>query len=85
MTIRLSIDRVVLDPAAAAGADPRDLRAALEAELGRLVTAGGGHEPFLGRGAAVERVAADPLQPGAPGGEPAGIGLARSLYGSLLP
>ena len=84
MTIRLTIDRVVLDPSAAAGTHPRDLRTALEAELGRLLAAGG-VDPFLGRGGAVERVEAAPRHSPALGAEPAGIGLARSLYGSLLP
>jgi hypothetical protein len=84
MTIRLTIDRIVVDPAAAAGADPRDLRAALETELGRLV-AEGGVEPFVGGSSARERVAAAPLEPAARGDGRTGLGLARSLYGSLLP
>jgi hypothetical protein len=80
MTIRLTIDRIVLDRGVAANADPRDLRAALEGELGRLIAAGG-KEPFIGGGAARERIAAGPLDAAECAG--AGAGLARALYEGL--
>ena len=82
MTIRLSIDRIVLDPAAAAGADPRDLRAALEGGLVQLVSAEG-VQPFLGRSAVIERIEAGPLQIAAPGSDQLGAGLAHTLYTGL--
>ena len=47
MSIRLHINRLVVDQSLAAGVDPRDIRSALQAELGRLVAERGGASQFV--------------------------------------
>lgn len=73
MTIRLHIERVVIDQAAAEGIRPETLHDALAAELGRLLSEPGSAP--LGPSAEVPRARAS--LPGHPGG------LAPALAGAL--
>ena len=79
-TVHLHIDRLVLDgwPAGAGGA--ARLRAAVEAELGRLLSAGDPGGGF--GGGAVPRAAGEPVGWDA---DPAALGAAigRSAYGGM--
>lgn len=81
MTVRLHIERVVIDPQVAGTARPELLRQALEAELSGLLAAGG-TEGLHRRDVKVDRVgaaleAADLRSGGFPSA------LAQSVYGSL--
>jgi hypothetical protein len=83
MAIRLHIERLVLDGLALEGLQPRQVQAALEAELTRLL-AGGGLAPELAQETAV------PALPGATvnwqaGEAPQALGarIGQAVYGSI--
>ena len=83
MNVRLHIDRLVLDGVnLSAGGRPR-LQAAIEAELTRLIAAGG-LSPELARGIAVPSVRA-PQMTVTPDAKPAQLGsaIAASVYGGV--
>jgi hypothetical protein len=81
-TIALHIERLVLDGFALGPGQERLVRAALEAELGRLLAAGGLAAGLAG-GGAVPALRVAPLR--AAGGDAAGLGrqVARAVYGGL--
>jgi len=83
VTIRVQIDRLVLD---GLPIDPRQaklVQRAVEAELGRLFTAGG-VGPGLAGGGAVDRLAGGTVQVGGTA-DPGRLGreIARAVYGSV--
>jgi hypothetical protein len=83
LDIHLHIDRVVLEDVTLPPGGRAALGTALEAELSRLLAAGGLAEAWQA-GAAVPRLAAGPVSLA---GSPAdlGVGIARSVYVGLGP
>ena len=83
MDIHLHIDRVVLEDVTLPPGGRAAFGTALEAELGRLLAAGGLAEGWQA-GAALPRLAAGPVSLA---GSPAdlGAGIARAVYGGLGP
>ena len=83
MKVRLHIDRLVLDGVAVRAGDRARLQAAVEAELTRLVQAGG-IAPELAHGGALPSVAAPQITL-AQKATPAQIGtsIAGAVYGSV--
>jgi hypothetical protein len=79
--VRVEIDRLVLTGWPLGSREAAAVRAAVEAELGRLFAAGGETPPA---GGAADRVSAGPVAWPTAGG-PAGLGaaVARAVYGSL--
>ena len=83
MDIHLRIDRLVLEGVTLPPGGRAALGAALEAELGRLLAAGGLAEGWQA-GAAMPRLAAGPVSlAGNP--ENLGTGIARAVYSGLGP
>jgi hypothetical protein len=83
MNIRLHIERLVVDGFGLQRADGRAVKSAVQAELGRLLTANGLRQE-LQQGGAVPQVKADPLQIGAkPSPRQLGTQIARSVYGGI--
>jgi len=83
MNIDLHIERLVLDGLELGAADGPRVAAAIEAELARMLRAGGLH-PALARGAALPSVAAPHEQlPSCAGAREVGGAVARSLYGGI--
>jgi hypothetical protein len=80
MNINVQIERLVLDGIAVSAAQRPHLQAALEAELGRLLTEGG-LAPSLARGAALPSVVAPGIQL-SPTGGPGHLGqqIAYAVY-----
>jgi hypothetical protein len=80
MSVRLHIDRVVLDGVTVRAADHARLAAAIEGELTRLI-ASGGLAPELANGLAVPNVRA-PQMTLAPNAKPAQLGasIASAVY-----
>jgi hypothetical protein len=87
MNVRLHIERLVLDGLELERGHEPLLRAALEAELTRLIADGGGGGANHLRAAAgmVPRLSAPGIETAGGGGEPAQLGrqIARSVYDSL--
>jgi hypothetical protein len=86
MTIRLHIDRLVLDGLPIPLHQAELVRDALAAELTRLFTAGGDATGLLSSGGAIPELAVDPLAVGSiAGSNPATLGtqLAQSIHGGL--
>jgi hypothetical protein len=83
MNVALTIGRVVLDGVPPEAARRPELRAALGAELTRLI-AEGGLPPALAAGGAVPQVRARGLRV-PPGGTASawGVAIARSIYGGM--
>lgn len=83
MNINLHIERLILDGLAVAPAQSALVQAAVEAELSRLLTAGGLHAS-LQSGIALPSVRADALQLNADS-NPLQIGrqIAQSVYGGI--
>jgi hypothetical protein len=83
MSIKLHIERLVLDGIALAPAQRPLLQAAVEAELARLLAEGGMHAG-IGSGIHVPSLRAAPIQMD-DAGEPAALGaqIARAVYGSF--
>jgi hypothetical protein len=83
MSVRVHIDRVVLDGISVSAAGRPHLRAAIESELARLIAAGG-ISPELAGGIAVPSVRA-PEMSFAGNAEPAQIGrrIAHSVYAGV--
>lgn len=83
MNVRLHIDRLVLDGVSVSAAGRPHLQAAIEAELTRLIAAGG-ISPALARGIAVPSVPA-PQMTLAPDTKPAQLGtaIAGAVYGGV--
>jgi hypothetical protein len=83
MSIRLHVERLVLDGLPLSRNDGPLVQAAFEAELGRLL-AEGGVSGELASGTAVPGLAAEGIHV-APGDEPGMIGqrIARAVYGGL--
>jgi hypothetical protein len=83
MNVRLHIERLVLDGLALERGHEPVLRAALEAELTRLIADGGGAHELMTAGA-VPRVSAPGIET-AGDGDPAQLGrqIARSVYDSF--
>ena len=83
MSVRLRIDRVVLDGIDVAAADRPRLRAAIASELTRLVAAGG-IAPELAGGVAVPAVHAPQIDLH-PGARPAQLGaaIAGAVFGGV--
>jgi hypothetical protein len=83
MNVRLHIDRLVLDGLSLGAADRPHLQASVEAELTRLIAAGGIASSFAS-GAAVPAVRA-PQMTFAPGAKPAQLGsaIAGAVYGGV--
>ena len=83
MNINLHIERLILDGLPLAPAHGAQVQAAIEAELSRLLTAGGLHAS-LQSGVALPGVRADALQLNADS-SPKQIGrqIARSVYGGI--
>lgn len=83
MNIELHIERLILDGVAVEPGRSGALRAALEAELTRLLSAGG-LSPDLAGGVALPRVSAGAVQLGGEV-EPAELGrqIAGSVYGGI--
>lgn len=83
MSVRIHIERLVLDGLPLTAADGPALRAAVTAELARLAAAGGLSPALLAAGR-VRGVAGGPLRVtrGGPAGE-LGAGIARAVYGGI--
>jgi hypothetical protein len=86
VTIRVRIDRVVLDGVPVSAAQARHVHAAIESELSRLFTAGGMPRDRAGRalrGTATPSLRAPEMR--LPRGEPSGTGrrIAGAVYQSL--
>jgi hypothetical protein len=83
MNVRLHIDRLVLEGVNVSAAGRPHLQAAIEAELTRLIAAGG-ISPELARGIAVPSIPA-PQMTVAPDAKPAqmGVAIAGAVYGSM--
>lgn len=83
MNIRLHIERLVLDGLQLNGADGAQLKASLEAELGRLLSAGG-INGAIAAGGTLPRVDAAPMQVRR-GATPAqiGSGIAQSVFSGV--
>jgi hypothetical protein len=83
--IQLHIERLVLEGVAIAPGQRALLQAAVEAELGRLLTQGGLTEGLAG-GGALPSIRASAIQL-APGGDPQRMGtqIAQSVYGGIGP
>ena len=78
MKIRLAIDRLLLDGFAFTAKEREQVRTSVEAELSRLIRAGGA-SPSMRSGGAIESIAAPPIS----GKRPAagtGEGIARSVF-----
>ena len=83
MNVRLHIERLVLDGLTVTPAERPLLQAALEAELGRLLTAGG-VSPDLQSGIAVPSVRAGGIELARDGGpERLGAQIAQAVYGGI--
>jgi hypothetical protein len=83
MHVAVHIDRLVLDGVALDAGQQHLLQAAVQAELVRLLTAGG-LAPALAAGMAVPRIAGAPLAlPAGAHGAQAGRGIAASVYGAI--
>jgi hypothetical protein len=83
LDIHLHIDRLVLEGVTLPPGGGAAVGAALEAELGRLLAAGGLAEGWQA-GAAVPRLAAGPVSLTS-NPENLGAGIARAVYGGLGP
>lgn len=85
MSVRIHIDRLVLDGVSVRAADRLRLQAAVEAELARLITSGG-LAPELAQGIAVPAVRAPQIAL-APHAKPAQLGasIAGAVYGGVKP
>jgi hypothetical protein len=83
MSVRLHIDRLVLDGVSVAAGGRPQLQAAIESELARLIAAGG-LSPELANGIAVPAVRA-PQMTLAPNAKPAQLGtaIAGAVYGGV--
>lgn len=83
MNVNLHIERLILDGIPLARGQEPLLRAAVEAELARLISAGG-PSPALMSGEAVPRLQAGDIRWSGEGG-PRGLGreIARALYGGI--
>lgn len=83
MNIKLHIERLVLDGIHISPADGPLLQAAIEAELVRLLSAGGVHSGFQA-GMALPSIRAGDIQL-AEGSDPDGVGqqIAGALYGGI--
>jgi hypothetical protein len=83
MNVRLHIDRLVLEGVSVSAAGRPHLQAAIEAELTRLIAAGG-ISPELARGIAVPSVPAPPMTVAADE-KPSRMGtaIAGAVYGSI--
>jgi hypothetical protein len=83
MRVRLHIERLVLDGLQVSGPDAARLKAAMEAELGRLL-ADGGVNIELAAGGALPRVGAAPIH-ASHRATPADLGgeIARSVYSGV--
>lgn len=84
MNVRLHIERLVLDGLELERGHEPVLRAALEAELTRLIADGGGATHLLHAGM-VPRLSAPGIETAGRGGDPAHLGrqIARSVFDSL--
>lgn len=83
MTIRLHIERLVLDGIPVAAGQQHLLQAAVQAELARLLAAGG-LAPALAAGGAVPRIAAPALNlPAGAGGVDTGSRIAASVHAGI--
>ena len=83
MNVTVHIDRLVLDGVALQAGQQHLLQAAVQAELVRLLAAGG-LAPELVAGMALPRVTGGPLTlPTLPGGVEAGKGIAASVYAGM--
>jgi hypothetical protein len=82
-SIHLHIDRLILDGLPVTAAQGPQVRAAMEAELSRLLTEGGLH-PSLSSGGSLPQLpaAAMPL-PAAAQPKPLGATIARAMYGRI--
>jgi len=84
MNIRLHIDQIVLDGVSAGAGGVQGLQAALESELGRLLTES--HGSSLGEVASVARLRGDAIRisPGQSSTE-LGVAIARSVFAGVNP
>lgn len=83
MNVNLHIERLILDGVAVARGDEPLLRAAVEAELARLIAVGG-PSPALMSGGAVPRLHAGDIRlSGEDGPRQLGRQIARALYGRI--
>jgi hypothetical protein len=84
MNVSLHIERLVLDGLELERGHEPLFRAALEAELTRLIAGGGGANHLTTAGT-VPRLSAPGIETAGGGGDPAGLGrqIARSVYDSL--
>lgn len=83
MNININIDRLILEGVSVPQAQRPLLQAALEAELGQLMTEGGLGESWRS-GGAVPSVSASPIQLAADGNYTQwGQQIARSVYGGI--
>jgi hypothetical protein len=84
MTIRVHIERLVLEGLPVERRQGPLIRQAVETELGRLLAGVGGMEPALKSGGAFDRLTGATVALG-PAPEPKGVGqqIARAVYWSL--
>jgi len=83
MNVKLHIERLILEGITLAPHEHRHLQASVEAELGRLLSAGGVSQELAG-GIALPSLRAGDIQLGAGGGPvPLGRQIAQAVYGGI--
>jgi hypothetical protein len=82
MNIKVHIERLIVDEAIMASGEPRQLQAAVRAELMRLATAGGVSTELAG-GGALPSVTAKAIQFSDPGPFSLGRQIADSIYSGI--